>query len=76
MGSPAMNTRKIIYLAMLIYLTGCATEIPKPWQREKLSHPAMQLTHPFDTRFDKHLYYSRESTSGGQGFSAGGCGCN
>jgi hypothetical protein len=26
--------------------------------------------------FNQHLYFSREASSGGQGFAGGGCGCN
>jgi hypothetical protein len=31
---------------------------------------------PIDNAFDEHMYFSKESTSGGRGFGGGGCGCN
>ncbi len=29
-----------------------------------------------ENAFDEHLYFSKESASGGRGFGGGGCGCN
>lgn len=58
-------------------LCACSTVGVKPWQREVLSRPSMQLNaSPLDTAVDNHLYFSREASSGGSSFAGGGCGCN
>jgi len=31
---------------------------------------------PIDLALDEHIYFSKEASSGGQGFAGGGCGCN
>jgi len=57
--------------------SGCATEVVQPWERDVLARPAMQLdAYPLDSYLDEHIYYSKESASGGQGIGGGGCGCN
>ena len=49
----------------------------KPWERDILARPEMQLdAAPLDTAFDEHIYFSKEAASGGRGFGGGGCGCN
>jgi hypothetical protein len=54
---------------------GCANV--KPWERESLALPAMQIDpDPLITGCDDHIYFSREATKGGRGFGGGGCGCN
>lgn len=66
---------------LLIFLiglcTGCSSFGVKPWERDLLSKSEMQLgAHPLEDAFDDHIYFSKEGSSGGRGFSAGGCGCN
>lgn len=49
----------------------------KPWERDILARPNMQLdSSPLDTAYDEHIYFSKEAASGGRGFGGGGCGCN
>jgi hypothetical protein len=49
----------------------------KPWERDILARPAMQLdAAPLDAAYDEHIYFSKEAASGGRGFGGGGCGCN
>ena len=56
-------------------LSGCANV--KPWEREQLARPAMQIdSGPLLTGADNHVYFSREASKGGNGFGGGGCGCN
>jgi hypothetical protein len=56
-------------------VSGCA-EV-KPWQRNILAKPAMQLDRdPMDTYVDEHIYFSKEAATGGRGIGGGGCGCN
>jgi hypothetical protein len=61
-------------------LAGCASLKPaavKPWERDILAKPAMQLEfNAMITGCDDHIYFSREASKGGSGFGGGGCGCN
>ena len=72
-----MNLRIPASLLGLALLAGCATQPLQPWERDILAREAMQLdAYPLDTYLDDHIYYSKESASGGQGIGGGGCGCN
>jgi hypothetical protein len=56
-------------------LTACAGV--EPWDRDVLARPEMQIvTDPIEAATDEHIYFSKEASSGGQGFGGGGCGCN
>jgi len=69
-------TQKLFFLFILVLLQGCSLGV-KPWQRGTLAKPEMLLTaDPLDLAFDEHIYFSKEASSGGQGTSGGGCGCN
>jgi hypothetical protein len=65
----------VIALCIGMAATGCA-EV-KPWQRNILAQPEMQLEpDPMDTYVDEHIYFSKEAATGGRGIGGGGCGCN
>jgi hypothetical protein len=53
--------------------TGCSTV--KPWERDLHARADMQAN-ALDAAIDDHIYFSKEASSGGRGFSGGGCGCN
>jgi hypothetical protein len=56
---------------------GCSNMGVKPWQRSVLARDDMQIvSEPLDSSIDEHIYFSKEASSGGQGFGGGGCGCN
>ena len=56
-------------------LSGCAGV--EPWDRDVLARPDMQIvSDPLEAAIDDHIYFSKEASSGGQGFGGGGCGCN
>jgi hypothetical protein len=56
-------------------LAGCAGV--QPWDRDVLARPEMQIvSDPLEAAIDDHIYFSKEASSGGQGFGGGGCGCN
>ena len=56
-------------------LAGCAGV--QPWERDVLARPDMQIvSDPLEAAVDDHIYFSKEASSGGQGFGGGGCGCN
>ncbi|HEY9182734.1 MAG TPA: DUF4266 domain-containing protein [Gammaproteobacteria bacterium] len=56
-------------------LAGCAGV--EAWDRDVLARPDMQIvSDPIEAATDEHIYFSKEASSGGQGFGGGGCGCN
>ena len=58
-------------------VSGCASIGPKPWQRDLMAKPEMQLgANPLVDGAEDHIYFSKEASSGGRGFAGGGCGCN
>jgi hypothetical protein len=58
-----------------LLLGGCAGV--QPWDRDVLARPDMQIvSDPIEAATDDHIYFSKEASSGGQGFGGGGCGCN
>jgi len=62
---------------ILVIATGCSSLGVKPWERELLAREDMLMdADALDLAFDEHIYFSKEASSGGQGFSGGGCGCN
>lgn len=71
---------KILFLcglALLLCTSGCSVQRVQPWERGTLAQPKMQLDpHPLDSYLDDHIYFSKESASGGAGVGGGGCGCN
>ncbi|MBK9133147.1 MAG: DUF4266 domain-containing protein [Betaproteobacteria bacterium] len=57
--------------------SGCARLGVKPWERDLLAKPAMQLdAAPLASGIDDHIYFSKEAATGGRAFGGGGCGCN
>lgn len=75
-----MNNKLLALISSLVlisFLTGCSSLGVKPWQRDLLAKPSMQLNSaPLDNAIDDHIYFSKEASSGGRGFGGGGCGCN
>lgn len=66
---------RLTILACLIAITGCTTV--QPWERDQLSKAQMQWeTDKMQSAFDRHVYFSKEASSGGTTTSGGGCGCN
>lgn len=49
----------------------------KPWDRGELAKRCMRFDgYPLELALDEHIYFSKEASSGGSGFTGGGCGCN
>lgn len=66
-----------ISIILVASLSACSSLGVKPWQREILSRPTMQLEgNAIDNAVDEHIYFSKEASTGGRGFGGGGCGCN
>ncbi len=57
--------------------SGCSNMGVRPWERDLLAKPAMQLdASPLAGGIDDHIYFSKEAATGGRAFGGGGCGCN
>jgi hypothetical protein len=71
---------KILLIALGVsLLMGCSlVKEVKPWEKETLAQPIMQFAglHPEVTKFESHVYFSKEASRGGSGVAGGGCGCN
>lgn len=71
------NYRMSFLSAVCLLVSACAGMGVEPWERDILAKPDMQLdTDPIESGLDEHIYFSKEASSGGQGFGGGGCGCN
>jgi hypothetical protein len=58
-------------------LSACSGIGVQPWDRDVLARDSMQIvSDPLESSADDHIYFSKEASSGGQGFGGGGCGCN
>jgi hypothetical protein len=67
----------IVLIILLASISGCSSLGVEPWERNILAKPEMALdSAPLTSALDDHIYFSKEGSSGGRGFSGGGCGCN
>ena len=70
----------LVALMSLIALGGCANpDLVRvhPWERATLADPIMRPDRdPLATAMSEHVYFSRETASGGRGVGGSGCGCN
>lgn len=61
-------------------LSGCAGANlvrVKPWERATLADYTMNPARdPIHTAMTEHVYFSRETATGGRGVGGSGCGCN
>jgi hypothetical protein len=78
-----MNTRRIALILALVggaLLSGCANPSlvrVKPWERGSLADYTMRPDRdPLHAAMADHIFFSRESTTGGRGVGGSGCGCN
>ena len=68
---------KMLFIMSFVLLSGCSSMGVEPWERDVLARDDMAIDNaPLDSAFDDHIYFSKEASSGGRGFSGGGCGCN
>jgi Domain of unknown function (DUF4266) len=70
--------RVAVSAAMALAVVGCSS-LPavQPWEKGHLAKPEMSLeSDPLESRFNLHIYFSKENASGGYGVGGGGCGCN
>lgn len=78
-----MNPRTLIaslLLTALALLSGCANAGAvrvKPWERATLASYEMRPDRdPLHTAMAEHIFFSRETATGGRGVGGSGCGCN
>ncbi len=74
-----MKLRRSIVLvgaiACVLVLTGC--QHVKPFQRGTLADPVMRADRDsVGDGLNEHIWFSRETATGGRGVGGGGCGCN
>lgn len=65
-------------ICLTVVLAGCAplSEV-QPWEKGMMAKPYMLLDDdPLEQKLTQHIYFSKESASGGSGVGGGGCGCN
>jgi hypothetical protein len=73
----ALTARLLAAGALAAALAGCAAPGARPWERGELARADMLLQgDPLETRFNEHIYASKEAASGGSAVGGGGCGCN
>lgn len=66
-----------LLLILFFFITACSQVSVKPWEKGILAREDMALNADAqDLNIDDHIYFSKESSSGGRGFAGGGCGCN
>ena len=70
--------RLALLIALVCCASGCAHRAPvQAWEKGNLAKPAMLVEgDPLESRFNEHIYASREAASGGSAVGGGGCGCN
>lgn len=71
------NFKLTVFLSGIFLVAGCTGLGVQPWDRDLLARPDMEMVNdPLETGLDAHIYFSKEASSGGEGFAGGGCGCN
>jgi hypothetical protein len=70
----------VLLLGLTALFSGCANQNlvrVKPWERATLAgYPMRADRDPLHTALSEHIYFSRETTTGGRGVGGSGCGCN
>jgi len=72
--------RKRIVILLLVgagglFFSGCQTV--QPWERGVMAEYSMRPDRDsLHDAMSEHIYFSRESSSGGRGVGGSGCGCN
>ncbi len=67
-----------LLMASVLLLSGCAVKDVQPWEKETLAKDTMKngAGNALMTKFENHIYFSKEGSKGGGGVAGGGCGCN
>jgi len=68
---------RLLTAMVLALLSGCALKPVQAWEKGELARADMLIQgDPLETRFNEHIYTSKEAASGGSAVGGGGCGCN
>lgn len=66
----------LVFICMVFGITACTSTV-EPWERENFAKNEMQWEpDPMQAAFNRHVYSSKEATSGGTTTAGGGCSCN
>ena len=66
-----------LFTVLFPFISGCSSQPVQAWQKQDLSRLEMQFeSNTVQSGFEQHFYFSKEGSSGGEGFAGGGCGCN
>lgn len=78
MNLSARHTMLVAILPLLLSTAACSLVEPvQPWEKGALSKPEMTFDGDhLESKFNEHIYFSKEGASGGSGVGGGGCGCN
>lgn len=70
--------RTAFIILSLFLLGGCSVKDVQPWEKETLASDRMKDNAGISlfTKFENHIFYSKEGSKGGGGVAGGGCGCN
>ena len=67
----------VLASALLSGCTGANLVRVKPWERATLADYTMRPDRdPLHTAMTEHVFFSRETATGGRGVGGSGCGCN
>jgi hypothetical protein len=73
-----MRKKALLMVASLLgvaFFSGCQTV--QPWERGVMADYTMRGDRDsLHDAMSEHIYFSRESSSGGRGVGGSGCGCN
>jgi hypothetical protein len=79
-SATARLTLALLAATAALLTTGCATQTTvhvQPWERATLADYTMRPDRdPLALALSEHVYFSRESATGGRGVGGSGCGCN
>jgi hypothetical protein len=65
----------LVLLGLSLGGVGCSAV--QPWERATLTSYSMRTDRdPLAVAMSEHIYFSRESSTGGRGVGGSGCGCN
>ncbi|MEY4940150.1 MAG: hypothetical protein RIQ93_1885 [Verrucomicrobiota bacterium] len=80
--SPMKIRSLLLFLSVVgaVFFSGCSSANlvrVKPWERATLADYTMRPDRdPLHNALAEHVYYSRETATGGRGVGGSGCGCN
>lgn len=76
--APNLRALACALLLAALGLAGCSIQPwVKPYERERLADPIMQLSREsLSAKHNEHVREVREGSRGGNGVQGGGCGCN